>query len=326
MRLLFILSLPRSGSTFLARTLVTHPAITSASHAEPHLFVSAFGPLSGLKAVSAYGAEITNRSALAYLEDTPSGHVGYKTALAEQIANVYRRSAESPSADWFIDKTTRNTLISRDLAVSLPDAHFLVLWRNPLDVLASVYSTWCDDRWTWNANAVELFSGLEGLHDFASKSDPDRILTLRYEDLVGAPQQTLDRVSGFLGLELDGPWDAQRDLSDVRFEGVHDPRARDAVNQKSHKRSLDKWRSTITTRRRRRMARQYLDWIGPSRLSDMGYDHAALTAQLNAITPPFLPSLAEDLRMCLLSLKRLLGVTAWHLSNERQDFGRNALR
>lgn len=325
MRLLFILSLPRSGSTFLARTLVTHPAITSARYAEPHLFVSAFGPLSGLKTLSAYGAEISGSSAQAYLDNTPLGQVGYKAALARQIAEVYLGSAEDTDAAWFIEKTTRNSLIASDLIKALPEARFVLLWRNPLDVMASVYSTWCENNWIWNANSVELFSGLERLHDLVAKADPARLMTLRYEDLVQARGDTLGRLAGFLGLEV-GHWQQNHDLSEVRFEGLHDPRARDAANQKSHVQSVDKWRRTITTCRRRRLARQYIDWIGADRLATMGYDHAVLIAQLDEIRPPLLPSLTEELRMQALRLRRLVGLAAWHISNECRDFGSKALR
>ena len=325
MRLVFVLSLPRSGSTFLARMLVTHPAVTSASHAEPHLFVSAFAPLSDLAARAEWGAGITTRSALDYLAAAPGGAAAYRATLAGAAADTCLATATDPGADWFIEKTTRNSLIAADLVQALPEARFVVMWRNPLDVMASVYRTWCNDNWTWTANSVELFTGLDGLVALQTADHPN-VATLRYEDLVADPQAALARLSDFLDID-PGHWTKHEgDLSGVRFAGPHDPRARDADNQRAHARSVAKWRGSVTTARRRRMARQYLDWIGADRLAAMGYDAEALRAELDAVSTPLIPSLAEETRMRALALRRWASVTAWHARTETRDFGRHALR
>ncbi len=325
MRLLFILSLPRSGSTLLARMLLKHPSITSAAHAEPHLFVAAFGPLSGLGSVASWGADVTANTALDYLAMAPCGAKGYRRRQAAGIAQTYFSTATDPDADWFIDKTTRNALFAHDLVDALPDARFIILWRNPLDILASVYSTWCDNNWTWNANSVELFTGLETLVSL-QRQENEHVINLRYEDLVADPRSILSLLSENLDID-DGLWgEERRDLSDVEFSGPHDPHARNAVNKRAHNNSLEKWRNSITTRRRRRMARKYLNWIGCERLKTMGYDLDSLLAELDSLVLPFFPSIFEDVQMMTLSAKRLGAVIAWHCLNEVKAFHRNALR
>jgi hypothetical protein len=324
MRLLFVLSLPRSGSTFLAKTLVTHPQITSSCFAEPHLFVSAFAPLSRMKTLGSYGAVIAFQSAMDYLSSTELGQAGYKASIGALIEKIYFSSAVEKDATYFVEKTTRNSLIAEDLIAALPDARFLILWRNPLDVMASVYSTWCRDRWTWNANSVELFSGLESLVEALNKH-PDRILALKYEDLVNNPEATLSCMSAFLDLEPALSSERQ-DLALVQFTGPHDPYAQAASNQTAHNNSVAKWRKSIVTRRRRRMARRYIDWIGRERLGIMGYDLSELRNHLDALDPPLATSVAEDLRMEGLTLKRILTVSTWHFLNEARAFSKNALR
>ncbi len=44
---------------------------------------------------------------------------------------------------YFLDKTPRYYLIIPEIAQIFPDAKFIFLFRNPLQVISSVMKTWC---------------------------------------------------------------------------------------------------------------------------------------------------------------------------------------
>ena len=49
---------------------------------------------------------------------------------------------------------------------------------------------------------------------------------------------------------------------------------------KVSKEPLEKWKESLCNPIRRAWSRRYLDWIGPQRLADIGYDYDTLSADL----------------------------------------------
>lgn len=110
----------------------------------------------------------------------------------------------------------------RRIAEDLPDARLIAVVRDPVD---RAYSNWMhlwvdglepspdfvaaclaeDDRvaagWAPFWHYLRLGRYGEQLADLLGRVDRDRVLVLRYRDLVDEPARTLDRVSGFLGID-----------------------------------------------------------------------------------------------------------------------------
>ncbi len=290
LRPLFLLSLPRSGSTLLQRMLAAHSRISTSP--EPWILLPHLYSTRGSGVFTEYGHHTAVSAIDDFCRRLPSGHQAYRQEVREMALRLYARASQS-DARYFLDKTPRYSLVADEIFDLFPDAAFVVLWRNPLAVLASILDSWLNGRWKPYLHKVDLFESLERLLG-AYERNRARVVSLRYEDLVIDPAGQTARLLDHLGLE----WEPGviHDIARVHLRGamgdqtgVHDYRQ---VSQQS----LAKWPAMLTSPVRKAWCRRWLRWIGPHRLALMGYD---LQELLNAVddAPSRLTSLAPDLAL-----------------------------
>lgn len=283
----FLLSLPRSGSTFVQRVLATHPQISTAP--EPWILL----PLIYASRKQGVFAEYGHSEAIVAIEDfcarLANGRGDYDRELREFAIGLYRRCA-ADGARYFLDKTPRYHLIVDDLLRLFPDARFIVLWRHPLAVVASMITTWGAGRWNLYQFKIDLYRGLANLVA-AQQTMPGRMLAVRYEDLLTAPDRCWPRLFAHLGLEYDRSVLDQ--LPKVRLEGRVGDQVGSAQYATASVEPLGKWRSVMRNPLRKAWCRRYLRWIGAPRLAVMGYRLEDLLAEIDAV--PFdLAGLGSD--------------------------------
>lgn len=271
----FVLSLPRSGSTLLQRVLGTHREIATAS--EPWLLL----PLLGLLDERLPGAgprhHLEARAIADFARTLPGGVDDLRRALRTAALQLYE-GASTDGARLFVDKTPLYHLIVDELVATFPDARFIFLWRNPLAVVASVIELLSDGRWTPNRHVMSLFLGLENLID-AWRRHGDRSHAVRFEDVANGNQAVLNDLFGYLGVPFDPS--ALEQIAEVRLDGrMGDPGGMRRYAGLSTE-PFDKWRRTIRTPVRRWWLEQYLGWIGRERLGIMGYELDKLLAELS---------------------------------------------
>lgn len=269
-----LLSLPRSGSTLVQRVLGSYEGVATAS--EPWLLLPLLLPLRD-DVPAAGGWQPRIHEALSDFSRTlPGGVASYEQSVGDAARTIYEQAARG--APYYLDKTPPYFLVIDEIVRTLPEARLVILWRNPLAVLASVVETFCDGRWRPQNYPTSLFGGLERLVDGARRHG-ELIHTVRYEDLIGGAEGEWRRLTDFIGLEFD-PASLVR-FSDVRLEGVMG----DPVGTRAYSRlestPTEKWRGTISNPLRRAWARRYLEWIGDERLVLMGYDGSRLLAELD---------------------------------------------
>lgn len=275
----FLLSLPRSGSTFVQRVLATDPAVATLS--EPWIML----PLVyGQRAFGIY-AEYGQEWATVAFEDLearlPGGAADIDEAMRRYALHLYGRGAGG-TAGYFVDKTPRYALIVDDLLRIFPDAKFVVLWRNPLAVVASILETWGGGGFNLHDYYIDLYGGLARLIR-AVEVEPRRLCAVRYEDLIEAPDASWPRVFAHLGLSYD------RHALDRFGEVDLDARVGDQTGRRRYDRPsaepLAKWRGTLRNPLRRRWCERYLRWIGAPRLEVMGYRLDDLLGDLHDVPP-----------------------------------------
>lgn len=175
----FIVGMPRSGTTLLAELLARHPLVSNCGE-------------------SPWIAELAQEPSLSGNPDP---------ADLEQAAATYRAHIvqdDVSDARWFIDKQPLNFRYVDLILILFPNAKIIHCLRNERDTALSL----------WMQSFLEDVQGYA--YDFADIAvvmrDCDRLMArsrklhyasicnVRYEELVREPQQTIAQVSAWIGL------------------------------------------------------------------------------------------------------------------------------
>lgn len=271
---LFLVSLPRSGSTLLQRMLGAHSQVATA--AEPWILLPLLYALRSEGVYTEYNHRVAQEAVTDFVHGLDGGRGAYMAACAEMVLSLYAKSSADGSR-YFLDKTPRYHLILEEIIELFPRGKFIVLWRNPLAVVASIIETWSEGKWRPYRYKIDLFTGLEHLID-AVRTYPDRFSVVHYEALASDPQHVMERLLG----ELDLPFEPAvvSSFGETQVHGRVGDRTGASAYHAVSTAPLDKWRGSLASPVRSGWARRYLRWIGGERLEAMGYDLASLLDEL----------------------------------------------
>lgn len=274
---IFLLSLPRSGSTLLQRILGKHSAIDTA--AEPWVLLPLVSTLRSDGIYTNYDQNAVVGAVKDFYEAMPGGRVAFTGALRDAALRLYTERAR-PGARFFLDKTPRYHLILDELFELFPDARFVFLWRNPLSVIASMLDTWHRGHWYLYFFKIDLYEGFENLIRAHEKYEK-RAFSIRYEDLISDPELSCKDLCTYLGVPFEPAMIS--DFQSVELSGeMGDPTGVKAYRSISD-RSLEKWKQSLRNPLRKMWCRAYLRWLGTDRLRSLGYDLDAIENELASI-------------------------------------------
>jgi hypothetical protein len=184
---------------------------------------------------------------------------------------------------YFLDKTPKYHIVVRDISRIFPDSPAVILWRNPLSVIASLMSTWGGGGGRWNIHhfRLDLYRGLPELIE-ATLEHPERFHTVHYERLVTQPDGVSDDLFAYLDLR---PTEAGVDrFADVTLDGrVQDPNVGSEGFRTVRSDRIATWESVLSNPMRKAWCRRYLRWLGAERLAVMGYDLDVLLEDLDGV-------------------------------------------
>lgn len=291
---LFVLSLPRSGSTLLQRMLMAHPDIAGVDSEcwvlLPWLYARRGG---GVRAE--YDHQLASNGVRNMIDALPGKGADYEAIIRGAYEAFYTRLSPDGAA-YFIDKTPFYYRIIDELIRTFPDARFIVLVRNPLSVLSSSIKTFSQDSLR-RADRIEhyLRHGPQLLAQGA-KALGDRAHVVRYEALVQAPEAVLSGICAHLGLEAaPACWQAFEEQQ-VRMGDPHRNAYSGVVNRSAA------WKDGLRTRVRQRLAKQYIEEIDQGYLDLCQIDRASLQRDLQGLpTAPLGLKDASDLGVGLFA-------------------------
>jgi len=273
----FIFSLPRSGSTLAQRILTRSPAVATVS--EPWLLLPYLYTLKENGQFSEYWHGRSVEAIKDFCKILPGGEAAYRVEMADFVRRLYNQVA-GEGVEYFLDKTPRYHLVVDEIIEMFPEGKFIFLWRNPLSVASSIMETWGGGRWKLHSYKIDLYTGLENLIRSYEKH-ADRVLSVRYEDMVSEPAETWEAIMDYLQLPFDG--EMITTFSEVMLKGrMGDPTGTMQYKSLSDE-PLHKWKRGFSNPLRKQWARSYLQWLGEDRMRMMGYDRHAIETELEEI-------------------------------------------
>lgn len=284
MKPIFIFSLPRAGSTLLQRVLSADHQI--ATVAEPWFLLPMVYPLKKIGVEAEYSHYLTNIALEDFISGLSGGGETYNAAIRAAAMSLYEKSADD-KAEYFIDKTPRYSLISDHIVDIFPEGKFIMLWRNPLSVIASLIETFGKGKWVMSHFKSDLYPGILNLIK-TYKKNHTKCLAIKYEDLVSEPEKNIETIANYLGIPLDS--NCLKSFSDVEFRGRLGDPSGIKIYDSLDKTPVEKWKNVVNTPLRKWWCKRYLRWLGTDNLAVMGYD---------------LESLLSDLKKCETSNKYL---------------------
>jgi hypothetical protein len=277
--LVFLLGLPRSGTTLLSIMLDNHPDV--ASPAEPWIMLA----LAELGRVSV--RHPANASVLGTAVARFAGPEGRVIAARAAARALYDTHLEARGKCILVDKTPRYWLIADFLIEVFPRARFIWLRRDPMDIAASYKSTWNIDLAATLQQGIDvpelldLTLGLEWLTAFY-KRHRDAVHVVFYERLVAAPRDELGAVLRHIGIDaplellgsltrLDAAKRAPQSFGDEKIRATTAP----------HMKSIGTWRHVLN----RDQLQVILDAVGAEQLVALGYADTVNALEMSEIYP-----------------------------------------
>jgi Flp pilus assembly protein TadD len=222
-RPVFIVGLPRSGTTLLERMLASHPAIIGVGE-------QSIARTSFQRALFASGGMI-DMLAPGAIDAAASWHL-------RMLEDRVRRLAIQPSGERIVDKLPDNYLLAGWIRIAFPNAAIIHCLRDPRDVALSCWQTqFSKIRWAFELDHIaHRIEQHRRLMRHWRANIGDHLTEIRYERLVADPESELRRALAAIGLE----WHPDM-LDFATREGVVRSASQQQVRQPLHARSVGRW-------------------------------------------------------------------------------------
>lgn len=241
-RIVFLLSMPRSGSTLLSMMLGSHAEVCCPPEPWIVLLLAEYlklGEVSG----TPYGRKWAEMASIEFLLNAERkqqgaisnafGKVGETigmtgvAAARRLLGMAYQMHLDVSGKRVFVDKTPRYYAALGLIDELFPVAQKIVLLRNPLDIYASYKTTWNNAKNIFTPEGVtvgtrDFCDGLFRLADYTAAHRND-VLAMHYEDLVRDPEGTLRGVCKFVGVDFSPAMLAYRENKSLAEEYSRSP-------------------------------------------------------------------------------------------------------
>lgn len=275
--IIFLFSLPRSGSTLLQRILASHPQISTKS--EPWLLLPFIYTLKPYGVFTEYNHKICHAAFNDFIRELPRGYDDYLDELRSFALALYSRNSDK-EAVYFLDKTPRYYLIIPEIAKMFPESKFIFLFRNPLQVLSSIIETWEDERLGFWGNYIDLFRGpgllAEGYILLKEKS-----IKVYYDQMVWQPEDVIKEIFDYLELSHDP--DAFVKFSQYHLQGSKGDISGAHRYGKVERVPVEKWKKVLGTEFRKKYALKYLSTIGDDVIKIFGHDMEEIKNEIRSL-------------------------------------------
>jgi len=192
---IFIVGMPRTGTTLVDRIISSHPAVGSAGELQAM-------PLAVKQLAGTSSRQVIDPETVAASMQVDPADIG--RAYIERAA--HHRPAGTPR---FVDKLPANFLYTGHILRALPQARVICLRRHPMDTVWSNYKNLFASQSAYYAYSYDLmdtaryYARFDRLMQMWERVFPGRVLSFSYEALVSDQEGETRRLLDHCGL----PWD-----------------------------------------------------------------------------------------------------------------------
>lgn len=191
---IFIVGLPRSGTTLVEQIVSGHPAVEGMEEL-------AFMGLTAARVAKTKPGQTID----AYLADVPLVRRDRFRELGEYYLGM-ARSRRTSTRPFFTDKMPNNFLHIGLIHLVLPNARIVDVRRNPLDCCMSCFSSYFVFPQPFAHSLYDLgryYAEYVALMDHYDRVLPGRVHRVIYDDLVRHPEPEIRKLLASLGLPFD---------------------------------------------------------------------------------------------------------------------------
>ena len=192
---IFVVGMPRTGTTLVDRILSSHRSVQSAGELQAM-------PLAVKRLAGTRSRRVIDPDTI-----VASGAIDPKALGENYLARAAHHRPDQ--AARFTDKLPANFLYVGHIARALPDAAIVCLRRNPMDTVWSNYKNLFASQSAYYAYSYDLmdtaryYASFDRLMGLWNRLFPGRVLQLSYEELVADQEGQTRRLLDHCGLEWD---------------------------------------------------------------------------------------------------------------------------
>ena len=292
MKPIFIFSLPRTGSTLLQRVLATHQSISTTS--EPWILLPFLYATKENGVFAEYKHRYGTTGIKDFCREMLNGLSDYREALQQFALSLYSKVSREGSV-YFVDKTPPYSLVAREIMELFPQGKFIFLWRDPIAVISSIISSFSTNgKWNLYDYKTELYKGFQNLFD-VYEANAGSVCSIRYEDLVTAPEATCRKIFDYLELDF-GP-SSLHGFSKVKLNGQTGDKTGTKKYDSISTEPLTQWERCLSNPLRKMWVKRYIRWAGEYRLGMTGYDMKEMIERIDSAKPGCSNLLSDSGRM-----------------------------
>jgi tetratricopeptide (TPR) repeat protein len=175
----FIVGLPRSGTTLTATQLARHPDVRDRGESPMLNYIA---------------------------NSLQAGNHQHDAGVLREAAELYRRLAvqDDPRARWYIDQDPNNFRYLDLIAALFPQARIIHCQRGRRDTALSIWSqSFAQAHYGFSSDfddIADFFSGHDRLMQHWQQRLQLPIHRLDYEDMISDPESTLEKLKAFVGV------------------------------------------------------------------------------------------------------------------------------
>jgi tetratricopeptide (TPR) repeat protein len=233
---LFIVGMPRTGSTLIERILSSHSKINSGGELTSM-------PLAIMESVGLTALHDPFSLNLDHLEPPLNENAQtikdrYLQLTHDKICNDRIGSKEKPS--FIIDKLPFNDRFIGHIVSAFPNAKIIYTERNFMDTVMSNYRMLFNHGYFYSYDLKQLMAYAQSHQQMMTewkKNFPNNLYKLQYESLIEQPTKTITELLNFCGLTLENSC-----LEFHKNSAISQTASASQIRQSLHNRSINSWK------------------------------------------------------------------------------------